>query len=75
MKELAYRVFVDIWRLACKYRFQKLDDPRWESLIEDAGRLLERYKGTDAEYLFRSLFAGVQSFYERMQSESEEKRF
>lgn len=72
MRELAYRVFVDMWRLACKYRFQKLDDTRWESLTEDAGRLLERYKGTDAEYLFRFLFAGVQSFYERIQKESKD---
>lgn len=69
MKELAHRVFVDVWRLACKYRFQKLDDFQWEKLIKDADRLLERYKGTDAEGLFRLLFSAVQSFYEERKTD------
>ena len=67
MRELAYKVFVDVYRLSCKYRFQKLNDKQWENMISDADRLLKRYKDTEAEYLFRNLFSVVQSFYERMQ--------
>lgn len=66
MKELAYKVFVDIWRLGSKYHFQKLNDEQWESFIADAEKLLTRYKGTGADYLFRCLFMAVQAFYERM---------
>lgn len=64
MRNLAYKVFVDTYRLACKYHFQKLDETQWESMISDAEKLFKRYKGTEAEYLFRSLFSAVQSFYE-----------
>ncbi len=67
MRDLAYKVFVDTYRLACRYHFQKLDEGQWESMISDADRILRRYKGTEAEYLFRYLFAGVQSFYEGLQ--------
>ena len=52
-KEHAYKVFVDIWRLISKYRFQKLDDTQWSSLASDGEKLLQRYKGTDVEYLYR----------------------
>lgn len=64
MKELAYKVFVDIWRLTCKYRFQKLNDEQWKCFIADAENLLLRYKDTQAEKLFRCLFMAVQTFYE-----------
>lgn len=69
MKELAYRVFVDVWRLACRYRFQKLDDSQWERLTADAGTLFKRYRNTEAESLFRGLFMAVQSFYEERKQE------
>ena len=65
MKELAYKVFVDLWHLTCKYRFQKMDDEQWEEFIADAEKLLKRYKDTKVEYLFREIFMAVQSFYER----------
>lgn len=65
MRELIYKVFVDVYRLACKYRFSKLDDKQWECFIADSGRLLSRYRGTDAEWLFRELFMAVQTFYEK----------
>lgn len=64
MKELAYQVFVDVWRLVCKYRFQKLNDGQWEYFIADAENLLLRYKNTQVEKLFRCLFMAVQEFYE-----------
>lgn len=66
MKELAYKVFVDVWHLICKYHFQKLDDKQWECFISDAEKLLKRYKDTKAEYLFRYLFMAVQDFYENL---------
>lgn len=69
MKELAYRVFVDIWRLACRYRFEELDDSRWERMTVDADALFRRYRDTDAEGLFRLLFAAVQSFYEERKTD------
>ena len=65
MKDLAYKVFVDVYRLACRYRFSKLDDKQWECFIADGGRLLDRYRGTEAEQLFRQLFMAVQAFYEK----------
>ncbi len=65
MKDLAYKVFVDVYRLACKYRFSKLDDNQWGCFISDGDRLLARYRGTEAEQLFRQLFMAVQTFYEK----------
>lgn len=65
MKEQAYKVFVDVWRLACKYHFQKLDDSQWECFIADGGKLLDRYRGTVVEQLFRELFIAVQALYEK----------
>lgn len=65
MRKLAYMVFVDIWRLTCKYQFKKLDDQQWECFIADAEKLLCRYKDTEAESLFKDLFMAVQTFYEK----------
>ena len=65
MREQAYKVFVDVWRLACKYRFLKLTDNQWECFISDSGKLLDRYRGTAVEQLFRELFMAVQAFYEK----------
>lgn len=64
MKDMAYRVFVDVWRLACKYRFHRLDNEEWQCLVNDGEKLFGRYKDTSVEYLFRCLFAAVRSFYE-----------
>lgn len=66
---MAYRVFVDVWRLACRYRFQKLENDEWESLISDGNKLFDRYKDTYAECLFRYLFQAIQSFYESVGKE------
>lgn len=66
MKDSAYKVFVDIWRLTCKYRFQKLDDEQWECFIADAEKLLSRYRDTEAEDIFRHLFGAVQMYYEKI---------
>ncbi|MEZ3506289.1 MAG: hypothetical protein K1W10_04975 [Lachnospiraceae bacterium] len=66
MKNKAYEVFVDVWRLAYRYQFRKLDDSRWEGFIADAEKLMARYKGTDVETLFRLLFHAVQTFYEKL---------
>ncbi len=66
MKNLAYKVLVDIWRLTYKYRFQKLDESHWEKFIADGEALMVRYKGTDAESLFRYFFQAVQAFYENL---------
>lgn len=66
-KESAYKVFVDIWRLACKYRFQKLDDEQWINFISDGELLLQRYKGTDVECLYRQLLLGVSVVYEQLE--------
>lgn len=68
-KEHAYRVFVDIWRLISKYRFQKLDDTQWSSLASDGEKLLQRYKGTDVEYLYRRLLLVVSAVYEQLEKE------
>lgn len=65
MRKLVYMVFVDAYRLACKYRFQKLNDEQWKYFIADAEKLLYRYKDTEAELLFRDLFKAVQAFYEK----------
>lgn len=66
MKNKAYEVFVDVWRLAYKYQFRKLDESRWEEFITDAEKLLARYKCTDVEILFWLLFRAIQSFYEKI---------
>lgn len=66
MKEKAYKVFVDVWRLAYKYRFQKLNESQWTEFVNDAEMLMNRYKGTEVENLFRLLFQAVQSFYEKL---------
>ncbi|MBQ6695592.1 MAG: hypothetical protein IJN16_02710 [Lachnospiraceae bacterium] len=66
MKEIAYRVFVDIWRLTCKYGFRKLEEEQWERFIDDADYLYKRYKGTKAEGLYRQLLLVVTSFYEEL---------
>ncbi len=68
-KEHAYKVFVDIWRLISKYRFQKLDDTQWSSLASDGEKLLQRYKGTDVEYLYRRLLLVVSAVYEQLEKE------
>ena len=67
MKDMAYKVFVDIWRLACRYHFSRLDDSQWERFTADAKKLMGRYRGTPAGPLFRYLFAAVQKFYEKLQ--------
>lgn len=67
MKELAYKVFTDAWRLAAKYGFQKLDENQWERFIDDADFLMKRYKGTEAEELFRKLLFVVQGEYEKLE--------
>lgn len=67
MKELAYRAFVDAWRLAAKYGIQKLDENQWERFIDDANFLMKRYKGTEVEELFRKLFFVVQGEYEKLE--------
>ncbi len=66
MREITYRVFVDIWRLAAKYGFQELDDGQWEKFIDDADYLYKRYKGTQGEYLYRELLMVIESFYEKI---------
>lgn len=66
MKDSAYKVFVDIWRLTCKYRFQRLDDKQWECFIADAEKLYSRYRNTEAETIFRYLFSAVQKYYEKL---------
>lgn len=65
-------IFVDVWRLACKYRFRELDSEEWEALVNDGEKLFGRYKNTGAEYLFRYLFAAVRSFYESMNRKQED---
>ncbi|GFI47779.1 hypothetical protein IMSAGC019_03105 [Lachnospiraceae bacterium] len=66
MRKLAYEIFVDVYRLAYKYRFQKLDIAGWGNFITDGEKLMGRYWGTAAESLFRNLFAAVQNFYEKL---------
>lgn len=66
MKEKAYKVFVDVWRLACRYHFQILNESQWIEFVNDAEKLMKRYKGTEVENLFRFLFQAVQSFYEKL---------
>lgn len=64
MKNIAYEIFVDVWRLICRYQFQRMDAIEWKAFIDDADRLIKRYRGTDGETLFRLLFQAVQTFYE-----------
>lgn len=66
MKDSVYKVFVDIWRLTYKYRFQKLDDEQWECFLSDAKKLMSRYRNTEAETIFRYLFMAIQTFYEKI---------
>ena len=68
-KEHAYKVFVDIWRLACKYRFQKLDEEQWISFVTDGETLLKRYEGTDVEHLYRQLLLAVSAVYEKLEKD------
>lgn len=69
MKDRAYQVFVDIWRLACKYRFRELRNEEWERLTDDGTRLFRRYENTSAEYLSRCLFMAVLDFYEKISAD------
>ena len=71
MREIIYRVFVDAWRLAAKYNFQKLDDEQWERFIDDAEYLLRRYKGTKGEAVYRGLLMVVQELYEALAKDKE----
>ena len=66
MKKQAYQVFVDIWRLACAYGFEKLDDRSWQKFIESGNQLYSRYKKTSVESLFRCLFMALHDYYEKM---------
>lgn len=65
MKEQAYMVFVDIWRLAYRYQFQKMTDDQWAEFIKMGKEGMGRYRGTSVEHLYRNLFMAVQSFYEK----------
>lgn len=66
MKEQAYRVFVDIWRLAYRYQFRKMTGAQWEEFIKQGEAGLVRYRGTSLEHLYRKLFMAVQDFYEKL---------
>ena len=66
MKEQAYRVFVDIWRLASKHQFRKMTDAEWEEFIRQGEKGLGRHKGTPVEHLYRQLFMAVQAFYKKL---------
>lgn len=73
MKSKVYELFVDLWRLVCKYHFHKLSDSEWEALIEDGKRLLVKYrkKGKRLERLYRGMFSWIQDFYEHMEEEND----
>ncbi|MGN1332070.1 MAG: hypothetical protein ACI4V0_04815 [Lachnospiraceae bacterium] len=73
MREIVYRVFVDVWRLTAKYGLQKLDEEQWDRFIDDADYLYKRYKGTQGEWLYRNLLLVVESFYEGLAKKQEEK--
>lgn len=73
MREIIYRVFVDVWRLTAKYNLKKLDEEQWDRFIDDADYLYKRYKGTQGEWLYRNLLLVVESFYEGLVEKQEEK--
>lgn len=68
MKNKIYELIVDIWRLAYKYNFQKLNDDTWQTFVQDGNRLHDKYRqyGKVIELLFRDLFSAVQNFYQRI---------
>ena len=62
-KELAYRVFVDCWRLLKRYGFKRLNESQWEDFIECGNFLLKRYRDTESEFLFRYLFMAISDYF------------
>ena len=67
MKDKIYRIVVDVWRLAARYKFQKMEDSEWESFVSGAEKLVRRYHSDDAalERLCRDLLNAFQTFYEQ----------
>lgn len=70
MKKTVYEIIVDIWRLAARYQFKKLNDTQWENFLSDGNNLLEKYRqyGRQEELLYRDLFSAVQAFYQRLET-------
>lgn len=68
MKDSIYRVVVDVWRLAVKYGFRKMEDSEWKDFVSVGQELVIKYRaeGKEMEWLCRDLFSAFQSFYERI---------
>lgn len=65
MKDEAYRIVVDVWRLAARYGFRKMGNSEWEGFISGGERLVARYRaeGRTSERLCRDLLDAFQSFF------------
>lgn len=68
MKDAIYRLVVDVWRLAAKYKFRKMGDAEWEDFVSSGQKLVIRYhaQGEAVERLCRDLLDAFQEFYRRM---------
>ena len=68
MKDAIYRLVVDVWRLAAKYKFRKMGDTEWEDFVSSGQKLVIRYRaqGEAVERLCRDLLDAFQEFYQRM---------
>lgn len=64
MKEIIYRVVVDVWRLAKKFDFQEMSDDEWEDFTRSGQKLVMRYRpqGKAVERLCRDLLDAFQAF-------------
>lgn len=67
MKNIIYKIVVDVWRLAAKYDFRKMRDDEWETFVAEAENLVRRYRdaGDAVERLCRNLFGAFQEFYQQ----------
>lgn len=76
MKDRAYRIVVDVWRLAAKYGFRKMGTGEWEGFVSGGNRLVARYRdeGCAAERLCRDLLDAFQKFFRQTQKQNGDER-
>ena len=68
MKDVIYRIVVDVWRLATKYDFRKMGNTEWKNFVTAGQKLIVKYRteGAAVERLCRDLLDAFQTFYEQI---------
>lgn len=62
-----FEAITDIWHLWKKYGSCRLDDRKWEALIQEGQQMHKKHEAVDPEVdlFFRDMFMALQKYYER----------